>query len=228
MANKKDCEPREFASAPCSLHELEPEFAGTASWTDIPMTPDLAAWRRAERERLIEMRLATRQAERAVMDDAIITRLLELVVEPEGKVISAYWPFRAEPDLRPLLKRLAAIGARTALPVVVEKGRPLVFREWKSGDPLERGIWNIPFPSNGAEILPDIVIAPVVGFDSRCFRLGYGGGFFDRTLAALPQKPLCIGVGYAFQRLATIRPHHHDIAMDAIATDVEIIQAASA
>ena len=81
-------------------------------------------------------------------------------------------------------------GGRCALPVVVEKKAPLVFRLWKPGGRLVPGVWNIPIPADGDEVLPDVVIAPVVGFDSACYRLGYGGGFFDRTLAHFAPVPL--------------------------------------
>jgi 5-formyltetrahydrofolate cyclo-ligase len=96
----------------------------------------------------------------------------------------------------------------------------LIFRAYKSGDPLEKGIWNIPIPAEGNPVLPDVVIAPIVGVDPLNFRLGYGGGFFDRTLAAMPFKPLVIGVGYDLQRIATIHPQPHDIPMDRIVTEV--------
>ena len=86
-------------------------------------------------------------------------------------------------------------GGRCALPVVVEKKAPLVFRLWEPGGRLVPGVWNIPIPADGDEVLPDVVIAPVVGFDSACYRLGYGGGFFDRTLAALPHRPSQLALG---------------------------------
>ena len=79
-------------------------------------------------------------------------------------------------------------GGTVALPVVVEKARPLIFRAYRPGDRLEKGVWNIPVPADGAAVTPDIVIAPLVGFDGGKFRLGYGGGFFDRTLAGSPQS----------------------------------------
>jgi 5,10-methenyltetrahydrofolate synthetase len=106
---------------------------------------------------------------------------------------------------------------------VVEKGRPLVFRVWRQGDKLERGVWNIPVPAEGEPVFPDIVIAPLVGFDPSNYRLGYGGGFFDRTLAAMPKKPLVIGVGYMSSALPTIYPQPHDIPMDAIVTEKGIV-----
>ena len=106
-----------------------------------------------------------------------------------------------------------ARGGRTALPVVVEKGQPLIFRLYKPGDALAKGVWNIPIPESGGPVLPDVVIAPIVGIDPGNFRLGYGGGFFDRTLAAMPFTPLVIGVGYDMQQIETIHPQPHDIPM---------------
>ncbi len=211
---------REFASSPCSLHELDPEFAGTA-----PREPaDLKAWRKAERARIIEARLAIPAARREEMGEAIAARLEEAIGDPAGLVVSAYWPFRGEPDLKPLLKRLSAKGARSALPVVVQKAHPLIFRVWKSGDKIERGVWNIPIPAAGAEeVVPDVVISPVVGFDPKCYRLGYGGGFFDRTLAGmLPHRPRLFGVGYEMQAIPTIYPQPHDIPMDVVVTEERI------
>ena len=98
-------------------------------------------------------------------------------------------------------------AARIALPIVIEKAQPLIFRAYRPGDRLEKGVWNIPIPAEGEPVLPDIVISPMVGVDPRNYRLGYGGGFFDRTLAAMPRKPLVIGVGYehAAHRRPSIR-----------------------
>jgi 5,10-methenyltetrahydrofolate synthetase len=102
--------------------------------------------------------------------------------------------------------------------VVIEKAHPLQFRHYRPGDRLEKGVWNIPIPADGAVVTPDIVIAPVVGVDPDRYRLGYGGGFFDRTLAALPRKPLAIGIGYQMQEIDTIYPQPHDVPMDIIIT----------
>jgi 5,10-methenyltetrahydrofolate synthetase len=109
-------------------------------------------------------------------------------------------------------------GAGVALPVVVAKGAPLVFREWRPGARLARGVWNIPFPADGTVVIPDVVIAPLVGYDAACYRLGYGGGFFDRTLASLAPKALAIGVGFPAGAIPTIYPQPHDIPMDCIVT----------
>jgi 5,10-methenyltetrahydrofolate synthetase len=86
---------------------------------------------------------------------------------------------------------------------------------------MARGLWKIPYPAAGEEVSPTIVIAPVVGFDQACYRLGYGGGFFDRTLATMARKPWVLGVGYAELQIPTIFPQPHDIAMDWIVTGSE-------
>lgn len=182
--------------------------------------PEIARWRKAERERLITARLAVLADDRAAMSARIAEGVDALIGDPAGRVVSLYWPFRGEPDLRSWIASITARGATAALPLVIEKGRPLVFRAYRPGDRLEKGVWNIPVPAEGAEVIPDIVLAPVVGFDPQNYRLGYGGGFFDRTLAALPRKPLVIGVGYSLQAIPTIQPQPHDIAMDRIVTEV--------
>lgn len=126
---------------------------------------------------------------------------------------------RGEPELLGLLRDLQARGVRTALPVVVSKGAPLQFLEWKSGGKLAHGVWRIPFPVDSPELVPDIVIAPLVGFDGEGYRLGYGGGFFDRTLAALDRQPRAVGVGFSHALLPTIIPQPHDIPMSAVVTE---------
>jgi len=189
-------------------------MAETLTW------PEVKVWRTRERERLIGERLAIPAETRAELTGRMVRHLDAAVGKVEGRVASFYWPFRGEPDLRPWAARVVANGGRTALPVAVEKGRPLVFRAWKLGDKLERGVWNIPVPAAGEEVLPDIVVAPLVGWDRALYRLGYGGGFFDRTLEALREKnPLVVGIGYAMTELATIHPQPHDIPMQAIVTE---------
>ncbi|MCP5386773.1 MAG: 5-formyltetrahydrofolate cyclo-ligase [Novosphingobium sp.] len=218
MMNQDHDETPQFASPPCMLHELSADFGGHPAEDIGKLTKSMLAWRKLERERLIGERLKLKEVQREAMDARIAERIEACIDGTQGLVISAYWPFRNEPDLKPLLKCFAREGARTALPVVVAKHQPLAFREWKSGDKLARGVWNIPYPAEGAEVVPDIVIAPVVGFDRHCFRLGYGGGFFDRTLAAQPKMPLRIGVGYGFQLLPAFDRHIHDIPMDMVVT----------
>ena len=204
-----------FASPPCSMHELD---AASGSMIDPQQARDVARWRKVERERLIAARLALPAAERADRAQRIAADLDAVLAGSGTRVVSLYWPFRGEPDLRPWMHTLVERGHRVALPVVIAKAMPLAFREWRPGARLVPGVWNIPVPADGAAITPDVVIAPLVGFDAKGFRLGYGGGFFDRTLAALAPRPLAIGVGYGEGRLATIYPQPYDIAMDWIVT----------
>ncbi len=122
-----------------------------------------------------------------------------------------------------MARALGAVGHR-ALPVVVARAQPMVFRAWRTGEPLESGVWNIPIPPASAPVVtPDIVIAPLVGFDQALYRLGYGGGFFDRTLAAMPRRPRVIGVGYDQAAIPTIFPQVHDIPMDMLVTESGLI-----
>jgi 5-formyltetrahydrofolate cyclo-ligase len=209
--------PVTVASAPCMLHELLQD--GTPG-IDTGQARDVARWRKAERERLIAARCSLAVQYRA--DQAvIIAERLDQVVATSGiaaPVISVYWPIRGEPDLRPWMHALCRSEYRVALPVAVALSQPLVFREWRPRCQMARGLWNIPYPADGETLMPNIVIAPVVGFDPGRYRLGYGGGFFDRTLAALTPKPLAVGVGYPDSALRTIFPQPHDIPMDLIVT----------
>ena len=191
---------------------MHDDHDGAMTW------PDIARWRKAERERLIQARLAIPADERSTMSAEIATQLDAIVGDVSGRIVSLYWPFRGEPDLRPWMTSVVARGGTPALPLVVEKAHPLVFRAYRPGDRLEKGVWNIPIPAEGDPVIPDIVIAPLVGVDPKNYRLGYGGGFFDRTLASLPAKPLVIGVGYEMQRIPTIHAQPHDIPMDRIVT----------
>ena len=216
MPDRENDSPNEYSSPACMLHEVDPAYAGLSP----PAPPEgVPAWRKARREELISARLAIPADTRTAHSDAIAAALDRELDDVAGKAISLYWPFRGEPDLRPWMERVTARGATCLLPIVIEKAKPLIFKSWKQGEKLDRGIWNIPIPAEGREMLPDIVISPLVGFDPRLYRLGYGGGFFDRTLAAHPGKPLVIGVGYSSQHIATIHPQPHDIPMTRIITE---------
>ncbi|MBW8298610.1 MAG: 5-formyltetrahydrofolate cyclo-ligase [Hydrogenophaga sp.] len=214
-----DDAPRSFASPACFLHEIDPVYAGLADPPDMTAWADIKRWRTSERQRLIAERLAVPVEIRTAAGEAIAARVLAEIGDVEGRVVSIYWPFRGEPDLRPLMEEIARLGGRTALPVVVEKGLPLEFHSWQSGQPLTRGVWGIPFPAEKRPCIPDLVIAPVVGYDHGCYRLGYGGGFFDRTLAAMQARPKVVGVGYSTAKLSTIHPQKHDIPMDLVVTE---------
>ena len=189
-----------------------------------PSHADVMRWRKGERERLIAERLAINADTRRIYAEQIAASLDEIVGDISGRIVSLYWPIRGEPDLRAWAEKVRARGGACALPVVVQMRAPLVFRVWHKETRLERGVWNIPVPAEGEAIAPDIVIAPIVGFDRACYRLGYGGGFFDRTLAAMTVRPRVLGVGYASAEIDTILPQPHDIAMDAIVTEKEVVR----
>jgi 5-formyltetrahydrofolate cyclo-ligase len=205
----------EFASPPCFMHELDPAFGMPV---DRQQARDVARWRKVQRERLIAARLALSAEERTQHAQRTARDLDVIVTLTSSTIVSVYWPFRGEPDLRPWMTAASQKRARVALPVVVGKGQALQFRTWHPAARLERGVWNIPFPADGPIVVPTIVIAPLVGFDGDGYRLGYGGGFFDRTLAALDPKPLIVGVGHPLGVLTTIYPQWHDIRMDWIVT----------
>ena len=191
----------------------------TAEPHNAPEPPgDIAAWRRETRARLIQARLDVPIEERVATGDGVAAELTSRIAVQPDTIISLYWPFRGELDLRPWMHSMSERGCRIALPVVVAKGRPLVFREWSPGCAMGKGVWNIPIPADGPEIHPTVTIAPLVGYDPAGYRLGYGGGFFDRTLAAAPNKPTVIGVGHPSGALPTIHPQAHDIPMDLIIT----------
>jgi 5,10-methenyltetrahydrofolate synthetase len=137
-----------------------------------------------------------------------------------GFVLSGYWPIKGEPDLRPVLADLHRAGVTIALPVVESRAAPLVFRRWTPETRLVRGDWNIPVPPpDAATLVPDIALAPCLGWDGACYRLGWGGGYFDRTLAALTPQPKTIGIALSAARLSTIYPQPHDIPLDLILTE---------
>ena len=184
---------------------------------------DWKAWRRQTRERLIAERLTRSAAEREDIARRVCGKLDPLAGLSPGEIVSFYWPFKGELDLRKWILALHERGIRSALPVVTVKQRPMQFRLWAPGVKMERGIWNIPVPADATPVTPDLVIAPLVGFDDACFRLGYGGGYFDRTLAELRPKPRTIGVGTSSSRLASIRPQPHDVPMDLIVTEELVI-----
>jgi 5-formyltetrahydrofolate cyclo-ligase len=200
---------------PCFLNELGPNGVPCV---DPVQARDVARWRKAERERLIGARRGLSADYRAAQTLAIAIDLSSLISTAPGTLVSVYWPIKAEPDLRPWMHAMWEQGVRIALPVAIALGQPLVFREWRPDARMARGLWKIPYPADGAEVVPTVVLAPVVGFDKDCFRLGYGGGFFDRTLARFTAKPLLIGVGYPGALIPTIFPQPYDIPMDWVVT----------
>ncbi|WP_239024990.1 5-formyltetrahydrofolate cyclo-ligase [Rhodoligotrophos defluvii] len=187
---------------------------------------EVDAWRKAERERMAAARLGMSVDERAALTRGIIAQLDEAAGAVPGLVISGYFPFRGEPDLRPWMVALVDRGVRVASPVVTQRHAPLSFRLWTPAAKLTRGVLGIPIPADTASVVPNVVIAPCLAFDSACYRLGYGGGYFDRTLASFREKPLAIGVAFSRFQIETIHPQPHDVPMDKVVTERAVIRKA--
>ena len=141
-------------------------------------------------------------------------------------VAAGYMPMRNEADPLPLMRALAARGAQLALPAVLARDAPLVFRTWDEGDTLIAGPFGTRHPAESApQLVPDIVLVPLAAFDRRGHRIGYGGGYYDRTLAVLrAQKPVvAAGVAFAVQEVETVPASHHDAMLDVVLSDLECI-----
>jgi 5-formyltetrahydrofolate cyclo-ligase len=184
------------------------------------MTPEqLKAWRKAERDRLIAARTAldaqTLEHYRLQIDRFLVRSFPGLA----SVKLAFCWPIKAEYDARHLARTLRERGALTALPVVVAPRQPLEFREWHPGVELAKGPLGIPYPARSAVVVPDAVLLPMNGWDQAGYRLGYGGGFFDRTLASLARKPAVIGVAYEIAKMETIHPQSWDIPVDWVVTE---------
>lgn len=167
--------------------------------------------------------LAARQARPeagAMLRDVILRE----APPPPGAVIGGFWAMGSEIDTRPLLDALHASGHLIALPVTPPRGQPLFFRPWSPGTPMARGPMGTQHPAEGEPIAPSWLIIPLLAFDRTGARLGYGGGYYDRTLALL-RGATAIGVAYAAQEIPKVPTGPHDIRLPAIATERGLIRA---
>ncbi|HEY2276035.1 MAG TPA: 5-formyltetrahydrofolate cyclo-ligase, partial [Steroidobacteraceae bacterium] len=156
------------------------------------------------RKSLIGQRLALDGAVRKALGERARQRLTESVELGRFETLGVYWPVRGEIDVRDLAVEHLRKGGRVALPVVVTKSAPVEFWSWRPERPMSRGIWNIPIPAEREVLEPAALIVPLVGFDPQRFRLGYGGGYYDRTIAAAARRPYCVGLGYRDAQLESI------------------------
>ena len=162
---------------------------------------------------------------RAAAAEAIAARPFPLAIEP-GAVVSGFMPMKSEINPIPLMRKLADAGATLALPVVAGKGKPLIMRAWSLGEPLASGVWGIREPKPEApEVFPDILIVPLLAFDRRGHRIGYGAGYFDMTIAALrARKPVvAAGIAFAAQEIAEVPTTPRDARLDLVLTEREVI-----
>jgi 5-formyltetrahydrofolate cyclo-ligase len=198
-------------SAVCLAHmQVDGHIVDPQTWKDV------SAFRKAERKRLYAARQQVPLDDRKAISASIMASLTDFLGDVSGRTIAAYWPIRGEINLRPWMVEACERGARICLPVVVEKNQPVEFHLWTPDCAMAKGIWNIPVPGNPDPVQPDVVIVPLLGVDEKGYRLGNGGGYYDRTLARLPGDLMTIGVGQPFARMKTIFPMPWDIPMKTV------------
>jgi 5-formyltetrahydrofolate cyclo-ligase len=188
----------------------------------MTMPDRIKQWRKEQRSELLARRVAVARGQQRTWTEAITASLLEGFPILQSSVVGFYWPFQGEFDPRFAIRRVREAGARAALPVVLQKAAPLQFREWWPGVSTTKGVFNLPVPDGSEVLTPQALLIPPIGFDLHGYRLGYGGGYFDRTLAAMTPQPLKIGVAFELSRMRTIQPQAHDIPMDFIVTEAGI------
>lgn len=190
----------------------------------IPRVVDDTDSRRTARQALIDWRVALGAEASEAADLAIAAVLGErLPQDPRGVCLGAYLPIRGEPDLRGFLAQWVARGGIVGLPRVPEKPGPLDFGRWTPGSTLVFDRFGVAYPHPFEPVVPDLLLVPCVGFDAQRFRLGYGGGYYDRTLARHPAR--AIGVAYDEAEIAEFRPAAHDVALDEIVTEKRVLRA---
>jgi 5-formyltetrahydrofolate cyclo-ligase len=163
--------------------------------------------------------------ERLRAAEVLATRTFPIAV-PQGAVVSGFMPMRTEINPLPLMRRLAAAGAQLALPVIQGRGKPLLMRAWSFGAPLEARQWGIKEPLDAAPIVePDILLVPLACFDRTGQRIGYGAGYFDKTIRPLRAKKrvTAIGLAFAAQEIPRVPATDFDERLDLVLTEREVI-----
>jgi 5-formyltetrahydrofolate cyclo-ligase len=188
--------------------------------SDTPANPSKANLRAAA----LAARDALSGEQRTAAALAVAARGLPVEIA-RGTIVSGYSPIRNEIDPVPLMRALAALGARLALPAVTARGKSLAFRAWSAGDRLMLGSLGIPEPSPAAtEVIPDIMLVPLAAFDRLGHRIGYGAGHYDYTLAHLRKvKPVsAVGLAFAAQEIEAVPARQHDVALDYVLTEAKV------
>jgi 5,10-methenyltetrahydrofolate synthetase len=180
---------------------------------------DVKAWKAELRRELLDRRQAVSEADRQRWNARITQHLLDGFAQLAQMTVGIYWPYKGEIDPRHAMRHFRDRGATAALPEVLQKAAPLQFRRWWPGVAMGRGVYDIPVPQGTEVVQPQVLIMPPVGFDAAGFRLGYGGGFYDRTIASATPRPLTIGLAYELSRVDSIHPQAFDLAMDYVVTE---------
>ena len=185
---------------------------------------DSLDWRKQQRKLLLAAREALPELMHQQWSQTISDFLVQCTRGFERKIIGIYWPFRGEYDVRSIAHHFILQEATLALPKVVGKHQPLHFCAWSPDSPMKDGAYGIPIPEHAQLARLAALIIPTVGFDQRGYRLGYGSGYYDRTLATYDPQPIKIGVAYEMQRLDDLHPQPHDIAMHYVVTEQGIFK----
>lgn len=193
----------------------------------VQSPPNPNAWRADLRRARLVMRQSLPAEAHAQASARICAALLGLLQSHPAGRVAFCWPVRGEVDCRPLVGQLLALGWQACMPTVVSRAAPMVFRPWTPASEMAADPHGIPVPAAPECAPPDVILLPLVAFDAANYRLGYGGGYFDRTLAILSPRPLTIGVGFEHGRVATIYPAAHDIPLDRIVTEAVVQDAKS-
>jgi 5,10-methenyltetrahydrofolate synthetase len=183
---------------------------------------DPLVFRAALRREKLAVRLALDATTHGALSARIEALLAALLMPLSPRTLAFCAPVRGEFDIRPLASLLLQRGWHAAMPIADLAGAPMNFRSWTPATEMAIDRHGIPVPAAGPHIAPDIILLPLLAFDPLGYRLGYGGGYFDRTLAALVPRPLAIGVGFELARVEDIRPQKHDLPLDAIVTEAGI------
>lgn len=223
-ASESQSEPREYASPPCYLHEIDPDYGGDLLPAAQAARPagaeEIGHWRNAQRRRLRARREQLSADVRAAAATQIIGELHRSRLTEGHECIGLYWPLPGEIDLRPLAHRWLEQKIELALPVIEESDAPLTFWAWRPDMRMtEAGPWSIPRPCTRRLVEPTLLLVPMLGFDGNLHRLGNGGGYYDRTLAAVQPRPVALGICHEFGHMPTIYPQAHDVPMDAVVTE---------
>lgn len=175
------------------------------------------------RTALLHVRRTMMPADRAAADRAIVDGAMQWWRQERPAVLGVYAAIRGEPDLSALYEQLHACGAQLALPVVNQTHQPLRFVRWTPGEAMHKDACGVPMPLQQEPAAPTALLVPCVGFNAACIRLGYGGGYYDRTLAQLP-RPATLGISYDAGE-AQFDAQPHDIALDRVLTESRLLVA---
>lgn len=190
----------------------------------------LRAAKAALRKSMMAARRTVHRARGAAAAEAVAERFVAALADPLSArpVVAGYWPMADELDVRPLLDRIAALGCPIGLPIVTPRGTPLVFRAWRPGAAMAAGVFGTSHPASDEEVTPHLVIVPLLAFDCAGRRLGYGGGYYDRTLSTLRRggPVLAAGVAYDVQEAERVPTARSDEPLDWVITETRAIRVA--